>query len=163
MNDEAELIKPGVDDPNKPLIGIRDLTAHNDATCRTVVSVRDHEVITDEKDGTNTGPTPLETVLGGLAGCEAVMIYRVTEALGFKYSGVDMDVQGEVDGRGSRGVRGVRPYFNWVKMNISIKSNDIDSKKLAVIKKNAEARCPVMNLMKDAGVDVETNWEVVPE
>ncbi len=163
MNEQTDLIKPNVEDPNKPMIGIRDLKAHNDATCRTVVSVREHEIVTDEKTGANTGPTPLETVLGGLAGCEAVMIYRVAEALGYDYSGVDMEVQGEVDGRGSRGVRGVRPYFNWVKMNITIRSNDTDPKKLETIKKNAEARCPVMNLMKDAGVDVETNWQIAPE
>ena len=160
MNDEAGLIKPSVD-PDKPMIGIRDLTAHNDATCRTVVTVRDHEIVCDEKDGTNTGPTPLETVLGGLASCEAVMIFRVTEALGYKYDSVEFEVQAEVDGRGSRGVRGVRPYFNWVKMKIVITSDDIDDKKLAAVKKNAEARCPVMNLMVDAGVDVETDWNVV--
>lgn len=123
--------------------------------------MRGHEQVCDEKDGTNTGPTPLETVLGGLASCEAVMIFRVTEALGYKYNSVDFDVQAEVDGRGSRGVKGVRPYFNWVKMKITITSNGIDDKKLAAVQKNAEARCPVMNLMIDAGVDVETDWTVV--
>lgn len=123
--------------------------------------MRGHEQVCDEKDGTNTGPTLLETVLGGLASCEAVMIFRVTEALGYKYNSVDFDVQAEVDGHGSRGVKGVRPYFNWVKMKITITGNDIDDKKLAAVQKNAEARCPVMNLMIDAGVDVETDWTVV--
>jgi uncharacterized OsmC-like protein len=160
MNEETGLIKPNVD-PDKPMIGVRDVKAHNDATCRTVVTVRGHEQVCDEKDGTNTGPTPLETVLGGLASCEAVMIFSVTEALGYKYDTVDFDIQAEVDGRGSRGVRGVRPYFNWVKMKVTITSNDIDDKKLVAVKKNAEARCPVMNLMIDAGVDVETDWNVV--
>ena len=160
MSDHKDLVKQSVD-PNKPMIGIRDLKAHNDATCRTVVTVREHEVVCDEKDGANTGPTPLETVLSGLASCEAVMIYRVCNALGYKYESVDFEIQAEVDGRGSRGVRGVRPYFNWVKMKIMITSDDIDEKKLASVKKNAEVRCPVMNLMVDAGVDVETDWNVI--
>ena len=41
MNEETGLIKPNVD-PDKPMIGVRDVKAHNDATCRTVVTVRGH-------------------------------------------------------------------------------------------------------------------------
>jgi len=160
MSESDGLIKPSVD-PDKPMIGLRDLKSTNDATCRTVTTVRGHEIVCDEKDGSNTGASPLETVLAGLASCENVMIYRVCDALGYQYDSVDTEIQAEVDGRGSRGVRGVRPYFNWVKMIITITSNDLDEKKLATVKKNAEARCPVMNLMVDAGVDVETDWNLV--
>jgi len=37
---------------------------------------------------------------------------------------VDMECEGEVDQRGSRGVQGVRPYFNWVNLKIAIHSNE---------------------------------------
>ena len=37
----------------------------------------------------------------------------------FKYGGVEMEAEGEVDQRGSRGVR---PYFNWVRLRIKVRS-----------------------------------------
>ncbi len=52
--------------------------------------------------------------LSSLMGCEGVIINRCAEAMRFKYSSVHMEADGEVDQRGSRGVQGVRPYFNWV-------------------------------------------------
>ena len=106
---EPELLEPSID-PKKRAIGIRRVSARNQATTRTVMTVRDHELITDER-GTNTGPTPLEMALSSLLGCEGVIINRCAAAMGFKYSAVEMDAEGEVDQRGSRGVRGVRPYF----------------------------------------------------
>jgi uncharacterized OsmC-like protein len=122
--------------------------------------VRDHIVVTDEK-GTNTGPTPLEMTLSSLLGCEGVIINRCAEAMSFKYTGVDMEGDGEVDQRGSRGVQGVRPYFNWVKLRIRVHTDETEERFQRLIK-NVEYRCPVMNLFKSADVDVEIRWERVP-
>ena len=57
MSDE-QLLAPSVD-PKKKAIGIRRVVARNEASTRTVMMVRDHILVSDEK-GTNTGPTPLE-------------------------------------------------------------------------------------------------------
>ena len=84
---DPELLPPSVD-PSKKLIGIREVRARNDATPRTVSKVRDFEVVTDEVKGTNTGPTPLETVLAAFLGCEGVIINRCAEVMKFAYSGV---------------------------------------------------------------------------
>ena len=156
----SDLLPPSVD-PKVKKIGIRKVKARNDAGTRTVINVRDFTVITDEAGGTNTGPSPLETVLSALAGCEGVIINRVAEAMRFQYSAVEMECEGEVDARGSRGVQGVRPYFNWVKLNIAIHSNE-SPEKLARLKKNVEYRCPVMNLIRGASVEVATEWTLVP-
>ena len=72
------------------------------------------------------------------------------------------DHGGEVDGRGSRGVRGERPSFNWVKLKIRLHSNETPER-LERLKKNVEYRCPVMNLFREADVDVEADWKLVPE
>ena len=73
-----------------------------------------------------------------------------------------MECEGEVDQRGSRGVQGVRPYFNWVNLKIAIHSNE-SPQKLERLKKNVEYRCPVMNLLRGAQVEVRTEWTLVPE
>ncbi len=157
---EPELLEPSID-PNKRAIGIRRVSARNQAATRTVMTVRDHELITDER-GTDTGPTPLEMALSSLLGCEGVIINRCAQAMGFKYSAVEMDAEGEVDQRGSRGVRGVRPYFNWVSLRIRVHSGETPER-FAKLTKTVEYRCPVMNLFRSADVEVRAEWVLVPE
>ena len=157
---DNELLEPSVD-PKKKAIGIRRVAAHNEASTRTVMMVREHVLITDEK-GTNTGATPLEMCLSSLMGCEGVIINRCAEAMGFSYRAVEMEGEGEVDQRGSRGVHGVRPYFNWVKLKIRIYSNESEER-FAKLTKNVEYRCPVMNLFRSADVQVDAEWILLPE
>ncbi len=158
--DTTDLLEPSVD-PNKKAIGIRRVSARNEAATRTVMMVRDHVLITDEKE-TNTGPTPLEMALSSLLGCEGVIINRCAEAMDFKYTAVEMDSEGEVDQRGSRGVHGVRPYFNWVKLRIRVHSVET-AERFEKLTKNVEYRCPVMNLFRSADVDLRVEWELLAE
>ena len=155
---DTDLLPPSVD-PNVKALGTRRVSARNEGSTRTVMMVRDHIVVTDEK-GTNTGPTPLELTLSSLMGCEGVIINRCAEAMQFAYTAVDMEADGEVDQRGSRGVQGVRPYFNWVKMRIRVHTEEPQDRFDRLIR-NVEYRCPVMNLLKSADVDVQIQWERV--
>ena len=155
---DPDLLPPSVD-PAKQALGIRRVVARNEAATRTVMMVRDHVLVTDEK-GTDTGPTPLEMALSSLLGCEGVIINRCAEAMGFAYTAVDIEADGEVDQRGSRGVQGVRPYFNWVRMRIRVHTAETEER-LARLAKNVEYRCPVMNLFRSAGVALDVTWERV--
>ena len=153
-----DLLPPSVD-PNKSALGIRRVVARNEASTRTVMMVRDHVLVSDEK-GTNTGPTPLEMCLSSLLGCEGVIINRCAEAMQFAYTGVDIEADGEVDQRGSRGVQGVRPYFNWVRIKIRVYTDETQDR-LDRLARNVEYRCPVMNLFRSADVRLEVTWERV--
>lgn len=156
MNDD--LLPPSVD-PNKSALGIRRVSARNEASTRTVMMVRDHVLISDEK-GSNTGPTPLEMCLSSLLGCEGVIINRCAEAMKFDYTAVDIEGDGEVDQRGSRGVQGVRPYFNWVRLRIRVHTEETQER-FDRLARNVEYRCPVMNLFRSADVDLDVTWEKV--
>ena len=151
-----DLLPPSVD-PKIKTLGIRRVSGKNMATPRTVMMVRDHIIVSDEKE-TNTGPTPLEMALSALIGCEGVIINRCAEAMGFAYSAVDMDADGEVDQRGSRGVVGVRPYFNWIKLRIRVHSLE-NPERFEKLIRNVEYRCPVLNLFRAADVPVDITWE----
>ena len=157
---DVDILPPSID-PDAPKLGIRQVRGVNLASPRTVSTVRGHTVVTDEADGQDSGPTPLETTLAALVGCEGVIINRVAEAMGFDYARVDIAADGEVDKRGSRGVRGVRPHFNWVSLDIRIASDE-GPDRLRQLQRNVEARCPVMNLMRDAGVEVRAKWVLTP-
>lgn len=154
MTDD-DLLEPSVD-PQKAALGIRRVIGRNEAGTRSVMMVRDHVLICDEK-GTDTGPTPLEMCLSSLVGCEGVIINRCAEAMSFSYSGVDIEADGEVDQRGSRGVQGVRPYFNWARLVIRVHTDETEER-LMRLAKNVEHRCPVMNLFRSADVDLDVSW-----
>jgi uncharacterized OsmC-like protein len=156
---DEDILPPDVD-PHKELLGVREIRATNAAEAKTISRVRGFEVITDEKTGTNIGPSPLETVLSALSGCEGVIINRCAKAMGFKYSGVDFECDGWVDARGSRGVRGVRPHFQKVEFKVLLNTDETDDR-IAKLRKNVEMRCPVMNLLVDAGVELDVTWEKV--
>ncbi len=158
MTDTDDLLPPGVD-PTRAALGIRRVVARNDASTRTVMMVREHVLVSDEK-GTNTGPTPLEMCLASLLGCEGVIINRCAEAMRFAYTGVDIEADGEVDQRGSRGVHGVRPYFNWVRLRIRVHTGEPQDR-LDRLARNVEYRCPVMNLFRSADVALDVAWERV--
>lgn len=155
---DTDLLPPSVD-PKKSALGIRRVVARNEASTRTVMMVRDHVLVSDEK-GTNTGPTPLEMCLSSLLGCEGVIINRCAEAMQFDYTGVDIEADGEVDQRGSRGVQGVRPYFNWVRLRIRVHTEE-PQERLDRLARNVEYRCPVMNLFRSADVKLDVTWEKV--
>ena len=160
----TDLLPPDID-PKTPKIGIRAVSGHNDGTTRTEIRVRDlAPMVTDEPKaagGTNTGPTPLETTLAALVGCEGVILHRCAKAMGFKYSGVDFACQGQIDVRGPSGVKGVRPYFESVELTVTL-ATDEPPERLEKLKRNVEHRCPVMNLMRAADVAVTAEWVTAP-
>jgi uncharacterized OsmC-like protein len=157
---DKDLLTPSID-PTKKAIGIRRVAMCNQATTRSVMTVRDHVLITDEPES-DTGPTPLEMALVSLMGCEGVIVNRCAAAMNFTYSAVEIDGEGEVDRRGSRGVPGVRPYFNWVRLRIRVHSSETPER-FAKLIKNVEYRCPVMNLFRSAEVEVIADWQLVPD
>jgi uncharacterized OsmC-like protein len=161
---EDEILPPSID-PETKKIGIRHVKATNAAGTRTRIQVRDFPpVYTDEPDtlgGTNSAPSPLETVLVALVGCDGVIINGVASAMGFDYAGVDFACESQIDVRGPKGVPGVRPYFESGKLTITVYTDESEERfrKLA---RNVEHRCPVMNLLNAARVEMDVTWERRP-
>lgn len=160
----AELLEPTIDPTTKNLT-YRNVVARNAGGSRTEISVRDTPgFVTDEplnRGGTNTGATPVETVMGGLCGCDAVITGIVAELLNFEYGDIEYVCDAEIDPRGVHGVEGFRPYFEKVTLKKTIKTNE-PADRIEKLKKNVEQRCPVSNLIRDAGVDLHIEWVVVP-
>ncbi|MFZ1254175.1 MAG: OsmC family protein [Trichococcus flocculiformis] len=133
--------------------------SHNGIT--TTVKVRNlPEFFVDESErmgGDNKGPNPLEYLLGSLAGCTSIIAYYVSEQQGFSYSGLSFTVEGTFDPRGFAGEDDIRTYFQEVTLVNHIETDETDEaiEKLAA---EVERRCPVYNLMLDAGIDMSTQW-----
>ena len=160
----AELLEPTIDPETKNLT-YRNVVGRNGGGSRTEISVRDTPgFATDEplnRGGTNTGATPVETVMGGLCGCDVVITGIVADLLKFEYGEIEYVCDAEIDPRGVHGVEGFRPYFEKVTLKKTIQTNE-PADRIEKLKKNVEQRCPVSNLIRDAGVDLHIEWVVVP-
>ena len=159
-----DIIEPSID-PETRKIGVRQVAATNAAGTRTRIQVRDFApVYTDEPDslgGTNTAPSPLETVLIALVGCDGVIINGVATAMKFDYAGVDFACESQIDVRGPKGVPGIRPFFETATLVITVYTDE-DEAQFRQLAKNVEFRCPVMNLMTAAGVEMDVTWQRRP-
>ncbi len=137
------------------------LTAHNDASMRTVIDVGEFgTLVTDEPvphGGGGAGPSPLQAVLGALCGCEAVTFNRTAADLGFSYDSLDFEAAFTIDIRGRLGDRTVRPHFQTVRVRAVVATEE-SAEKFAAVVEETEARCPVMNLLVDAKVDLQVEW-----
>lgn len=157
-----DLLPPSID-PATGKLAVRTVHGRNEAGTRTEVTVRHFApAVTDEPDtmgGTNTAPSPLETVLVALVGCDGVIINGVARAMGFAYSGVDFACAGAIDVRGPKGVPGVRPYFEKVDLTITLHTDEPE-RRVEQLKRNVEFRCPVMNLLRSADVAVTVDWHI---
>ncbi len=161
---DAELLAPSID-PKTGKLAVRTVHARNNGGTKTEVKVRHFDLVcTDEPDtlgGTNTAPSPLETVLVALVGCDGVIIHGVAKAMNFAYTGVDFECSGQIDVRGPKGVPGVRPYFEKVDLAITLHTAE-PQKRIDQLVKNVEFRCPVMNLLRSADVELTVDWRIAP-
>lgn len=157
---DPDIIEPSID-PETKKIGVRHVKATNAAGTRTKIQVRDFEpTYTDEPaslGGTNSAPSPLETVLIALVGCDGVIINGVAKAMNFEYAGVDFACESQIDVRGPKGVPGIRPYFESGSLDITVYTDEPDNR-FETLCKNVEFRCPVMNLLSAANVEMAVTW-----
>lgn len=141
------------------------VTARNESGVRTVATTLDgNSMVTDEpvsRGGTGTAPTPLETVIGALCGCSVVTFERAARQNDLAFAGVDFRATYSLDRRGLLGEARVRPYFNRVVVEAQVRT-DAPESLLDMVVAVTEERCPVRNLLVDAGVELEIVWRKAP-
>ncbi len=146
---------------SEPIIRKKMLTAKNDASCKTVINFGEYgQGILDEPKehgGSGMGPSPLHGVLGTLCGCESVTFHRAAKEMNFNYKTLEFSAEFTIDIRGRMGVRSVVPHFKTVRMEVLVDTSETETK-LSEVVIETEARCPVYNLIRDAGVKIETQW-----
>jgi len=137
------------------------LTAENPATMRTVIDYSEYGVsVLDEPvnhGGSGDGPSPLQAVLGALCGCESVTFRRTATDMDLDYESIRFDAAFTIDIRGRLGDRTVRPHFQTVRVR-AIVATDASLSDLDAVISETEVRCPVMNLLLDAKVDLIIDW-----
>jgi uncharacterized OsmC-like protein len=150
-----------VENLTEPIIRRKKLSARTAGTMKTDIDFGEFgSMITDEPvahGGTGEGPSPLQTVLGALCGCEAVTFNRTAADLDFSYADIEFEAEFTIDIRGRMGHHEVRPHFQTIRVQAMV-TTDESEERLAEVVEETERRCPVFNLVQDAGVKTEMLW-----
>jgi OsmC-like protein len=82
------------------------VTAHNDASMRTVANFGEFGRVTLDEPvphgGTGQGPSPLQAVVGALCGCEAVTFHRTAAERGLRYEFLHFEAAFTIDIRAGK-------------------------------------------------------------
>ncbi len=148
-------------DVTQPIIRRKQLSAVNHGGMMTEIDFGEYGYFaTDEPEahgGSGEGPSPLQTVLGALCGCESVTFNRTASEMGFSYEKIEFEAEFTIDIRGRLGVRGVVPHFQTIRVEAIVTTTESEER-LAEVVEETEVRCPVFNLVTDAGVKTEMRW-----
>lgn len=145
-------------------------TDHVNANCELVgvheteIHLNGFELTADQpamRGGTAHGPTPAELVLAAL-GSSHVQTYRIwSELLDIPFDDVMVDLQADVDIRGTLGLRdGIRPGFGGVSLSVRI-SGPESKERYDELQKAVDDHSPVLDIFANP-VQVSTTQAMVP-
>ena len=129
---------------------------------RTDMTVRDLTVVVDEPEprgGTNLGATPTETVIVALTGCLNVMGHRCAERIGIDIQDLEIDVEAQFDRRGVTFEEEIAVPFPQINVSLNITSSATEDK-IEQLKSLLAKHCPVSTMLRQAGTQVNENWQV---
>lgn len=145
---------------NSKILHVRSATTWTSGVA-SVSTIRNFApIIMDEPTslgGQDTGANPLEYLTAALNGCKAVMIPLIAQELKFEFTALRFETHGTIDLRGLYGVAGISSHFQTLSFIVYIETDESEQR-LNQLKNLVATRCPIYNLIKDAGVKIETVW-----
>ena len=131
---------------------------------RTVLSVRDLQSTIDEpleRDGTNLGFSPTETLMASLIGCTNVITQKIAHGMGVEVSGMDTKLRAQFNRLGVLLQQEVDRPFDDIILDIDIKTN-ATPEQMEAIKADLAKFCPIAKVIRGNGATITENWNVVP-
>lgn len=127
--------------------------AQSENPTKTVVRARNFEMIIDEPPnvgGTDEGPTPVEYILGALAGCLNVVGHVVAQEMAFTLRGISFELEGDLDPAKFSGKQTAsRAGYQAIRVKINPDA-DATAEQLETWLKTVESRCPVSDNLSNA-------------
>jgi len=124
--------------------------AHSENPTKTVVEAGRFKIIVDEpknQGGTDDGPTPVDYLLAGLAGCINVVGHVIAKEMGFELRGMDIQLEGDLNPARFMGKsKEQRAGYKEIRVKITPDS-DADEATLEKWLGIVEDRCPVSDTL----------------
>ncbi|MEX2241081.1 MAG: OsmC family protein [Burkholderiales bacterium] len=136
------------------------------ATCpthaRTEAQARHHRLVIDEppsREGSDLGPSPLETMLAAFLGCTNVVANMIADDMGIHIETMDLKLVGHLDTRGVFGKAEVSVPFPRIELKVDL-ITDATEPQIDALKRALAKRCPVSVILRAAGCRIEEQWSV---
>ncbi|MGE3991523.1 OsmC family protein [Pseudorhodoplanes sp.] len=129
---------------------------------RTEVVVRDVRAVIDEpkeRDGTNMGPTPTETLIAALVACTNVIGHKCAHKHGVDLASMSIDAETVFDRRGTQLLEEVDIPFPRIRLVINVTTNASDDS-LERVKTDLHRFCPIAKVIRNSGTQIEEVWNV---
>ena len=145
-----------------PQTGLR-VQAQQETAYRTVVQASGRALRLDMPDllgGSNRGMMPLEAVLAAYAGSMNVVGHFLAKTMDFDLRDWQFTISAQFDPRGMYGLANVRKVFSSLQVEVLVTTSE-SPRRLALLRQQITERCPVHNLLKNAGVRFQHTWKRV--
>jgi putative redox protein len=129
---------------------------------RTDISTRDVKSVIDEpkeRDGTNLGPTPTETMVAALIGCTNVITHRCAKKHGVDFQSMSIDAEATFDRRGVQMLEEIEVPFPKIRLVIKV-TTDASETDLNKVKADLRRFCPISKVIRNCGTELEEVWQV---
>jgi putative redox protein len=129
---------------------------------RTEISTRDVRTIVDEpkeRDGTNMGPTPTETMVAALIACTNVISHKCAKKHGVEFKSMSIDAESMLDRRGTQLLEEIEVPFPTIRLVINV-TTDASEADIEKVKSDLPRFCPVSKVIRNSGTELEEVWNV---
>jgi len=129
---------------------------------RTEISVRDVKTIIDEpkeREGSNMGPTPTETLVAALIGCTNVIGHKCARKHGVEFKAMSIDAESTLDRRGTQLIEEIEVPFPKIRLVINV-TTDASEAEIEKVKTDLNRYCPISKVIRNAGTEIEETWNV---
>lgn len=140
------------------------LSATGETHARTQVSARDVSSTIDEpkeREGTNQGLTPTETLMASLIGCTNVISKRIAHQMGFEMGEMNITLSVKFDRRGTMLMEEIDVPFSDIVMDIEVET-DGTPEQMKAMQADLAKFCPIAKVIRAAGTTITENWTTKP-
>ena len=129
---------------------------------RTEISVRDVKTIVDEpkeREGTNMGPTPTETMVAALIACTNVISHKCAKKHGVEFETMSISAESTLDRRGTQLIEEIEVPFPKIRLVIDVATNASEAD-IEKVKADLHRFCPIAKVVRNSGTEIEEVWNV---
>jgi putative redox protein len=129
---------------------------------RTEISVRDVKAVIDEpkeREGTNMGPTPTETMVAALIACTNVISHKCAKKHGVELKAMTIDAESTLDRRGTQLLEEIEVPFPKIRLVIDV-TTDASEAEMEKVKADLHRFCPISKVIRNSGTELEEVWKV---
>jgi putative redox protein len=130
---------------------------------RTDVATRDVKTVIDEpkeRDGTNLGLTPTETMVAALIGCTNVISHKCAKKHGVAFKAMSIAAESTLDRRGTQLLEEIEVPFPTIRLVINV-TTDASEADVEKVKADLHRFCPIAKVVRNSGTRIEEIWNVI--